>query len=181
MKDPSSVQPCITITTSGTQSTTRLSRPLYYSTSMSPTPASSLHGHSRQIPRSRRPRNANPYDAAHNWRTVEPPPPTQAPTPASVPTLDEGDEEEDDTQEMNDADVEADDDEVADVVDIAEEIDDGNGDGEGAIEEGERFYPTRAINSCPSILRIPVCRLANHSAFFTILAADHTHTMRLAV
>jgi hypothetical protein len=64
----------------------------------------------------------------------------QATAPASDPTLDEGDEEEDDTQEINDADIEADDEEVADVVDIAEEIDDGNGDGEGAIEEGERGF-----------------------------------------
>jgi hypothetical protein len=122
-----------------------INKPLFntppLSTSMSPTPASSLHSHSRQIPRSRRPRNANPYDAAHNWRAVvPPPPPMQATAPASDPTLDEGDEEEDDTQEINDADIEADDEEVADVVDIAEEIDDGNGDGEGAIEEGERGF-----------------------------------------
>jgi hypothetical protein len=38
---------------------------------------------------------------------------------------------------MDDADVEGDEGEVADVADITEEIDDGNGDGEGAIEEGE--------------------------------------------
>ena len=105
---------------------------------MSPTPASSLHGHSRQVPRSRRPRIANPYDAAHNWRSVaQPPPPPQVATTASEPTLDEGDEE-DVTQEMDDADGEGDNEEVVDVVDITEEIDDGNGDGEGAIEEGER-------------------------------------------
>jgi hypothetical protein len=95
---------------------------------MSPTPASSLHAYSRQLPRSRRPRNANLYDAAHNTRPVtRPTPPPQSATPASDPTLDEGDDEEDDTQEMDDA----------DVADITEEIDDGNGDGEGAIEEGE--------------------------------------------
>jgi hypothetical protein len=102
---------------------------------MSPTPASSLHGHARQVPRARRPRNANPYDAAHHWRSVAPPPP---PPQASEPTLDEGDDEEDEPQEMDDADGEGDDEEVADVVDITEEIEDGNADGEGAIEEGER-------------------------------------------
>lgn len=110
---------------------------------MSPTPASSLHGYSRQFPRSRRPRGANPYDAAHNSRSgARPTPPAAAATLASEPTLDEGDDEEDDTQEMDGADGEGDDEESADVVDITEEIDDGNGDGEGAIEEGELgFFP----------------------------------------
>lgn len=105
--------------------------------SMSPTPASSLHGYSRQFPRSRRPRNANPYDTAHTTRPViRPTPPPQAPITSAEPTLDEGDDEEDDTQEMDDADIEGDEEEVADAADITEEIEDGNGDGEGAIEEG---------------------------------------------
>jgi hypothetical protein len=43
---------------------------------------------------------------------------------------------------MDGANGEGDDEESADVVDITEEIDDGNGDGEGAIEEGELgFFP----------------------------------------
>lgn len=117
---------------------------------MSPAPASSLHGYSRQFPRARRPRGANPYDAAHNSRSIaRPTPPVAAATPASEPTLDEGDDEEDDTQEMDDADAEGGDEEAADAVDITEEIDDGNGDGEGAIEEGELgfIFGSRA---CPS-------------------------------
>jgi hypothetical protein len=118
-----------------------LSRPLHGATSMSPTPASSLHslhGYSRQLPRSRRPRNANPYDAAHTARPVTRPIPPQRESVAALEsTLDEGNDEEDDTQEMDDADVDEEDGEVADVADITEEIDDGNGDGEGAIEEGE--------------------------------------------
>jgi hypothetical protein len=131
-------QPCITLYKPQALRSTSYSTSPPPLTLMSPTPASSLHAYSRQLPRSRRPRNANPYDAAHNTRPVtRPTPPPQSATPASEPTLDEGDDEEDDTQEMDDADVEGDEGEVADVADITEEIDDGNGDGEGAIEEGE--------------------------------------------
>ncbi len=104
---------------------------------MSSTPTSSLHGYSRQFPRSRRPRNTNPYDAAHNTRPVTLPPPQQVALTPVEHTLDEGDDDDDETQDMDDADIHADDEEVADIVDITEEIDDGNEDGEAVIEEGE--------------------------------------------
>lgn len=130
---------------------------------MSPTPTSSLPGYSRQFPRSRRPRNANPYDAAHNLRPVtRPTPPARVVTPASEPTLDEGDDE-DDTQDMDDADAEAEDEEVADVVDITEEIDDGNGDGEGAIEEGERGLSKWSNQEPFESLLNPICAPSENS------------------
>lgn len=71
--------------------------------------------------------------------TPPPPPPPQETTQASEPTLFEGDDEEDDTRGMDDADEESNE-QGADVEDITEEIDDGNVDGEVAIEEGERRF-----------------------------------------
>jgi len=58
---------------------------------------------------------------------------------------------------MDDADAEAEGEEVADVVDITEEIDDGNGDGEGAIEEGERGLSKWSNQEPFESLLNPIC------------------------
>ena|SRR5450432_1591424 len=114
---------------------------------MSPTP----QAFARQPVRARRPRNANPYDAAHHTTPVAQP----APTTRHIrpPTLDE---DEDDTTGMDG--LEGEDTLDGDVVDVTEEIDDGDGtaDGEGVIEEGEpipRSLQDPSKSSLKAVLR----------------------------
>jgi hypothetical protein len=94
---------------------------------------SSVQGYARQFTRSRRaPRTETRRGATPVLQSGSPPPPSpRAPEP-----LDEGGDD-GEVQEIDNAVAEAEDeDEGGDVVDITGEIEDGNGDGDEAAEEG---------------------------------------------
>ncbi len=74
---------------------------------------------------------------------------------------------------MGDADAEGEDEEVADVGDITEDIDDGNGDGEGAIEEGERGFVMCSGQALPLNLLDPRVVDWQPAILVSLLAATH--------
>jgi hypothetical protein len=111
---------------------------------MSPTPASSLRGYARQFVRSGRPHH-DPREATSQTTWAAQPVQQQQPLQGSEPTLDEGDDGDDDTQDVDETEEDIEDEDGADIVDVTDDIDDGNGDGEGAIEEGKHACFSRSI------------------------------------
>jgi hypothetical protein len=85
---------------------------------------SSVQGYARQFTRSRR------TPRTETRRGGSPP----LPSPHAPEPLDEGGDDNGEAQEIDNVEVEAEDE--GDVVDITEEIEDDNGDGEEAAEEG---------------------------------------------